>query len=334
GRKLVEAAAKYKCIVQHGTQRRSESGWQKQIAAMASGEYGKLLISYGYASKPRGSIGFAKPEKPPAELDFNLWLGPAPEEEYNKILVHYNWHWFWNFGNGEIGNQGVHQMDIARWAVEAATGATLPKSVISMGGRFGYEDQGQTPNTQLTIYDFGEAKMFFEDYGLAKEKNRRVDNAFYMEKGVIRGGKFYPNGSDKGESLVDVDYTCHPGGNYGNFINCVRSRKQEELNAPVDQAHLGAACCHLGNISYRLGEMVPFNKKAAALGDDKDSVAALENMIDHVGRRTDMKLNESEYRLGPKLTFDPKTEQFTGNPRASLMLTRPYRKPFVVPKDV
>ncbi len=337
GRKLVEAARKYNCIVQHGTQQRSDAGRQKGIAAMASGKYGKLLISYGYASKPRGSIGFKSPEDPPADLDFNLWLGPAPQQPFHRNLVHYNWHWFWDFGCGEIGNQGVHQMDVARWAVEAATGAKLPKSVISLGGRFGYEDQGQTPNTQLTIYDFGEAKMFFEDYGLARGANRRVDNAFFMEEGVIRGGKFYPNGSDKGENLVDVDYTCHPGGNFGNFINCVRSRKQEELNAPVEQAHLGAACCHLGNISYRLGELVPFNKKAQALGDDKDTVEAFETMKDHLGRRTEMKLfdeGESQYRLGRKLTFDAATEKFVGDAEADRLLTRPYREPFVVPETV
>ncbi len=334
GRKLVEAAAKYKCIVQHGTQNRSSSGWQKQIAAMASGKYGKLLISYGYASKPRGSIGVAATGKPPKELDFNLWLGPAPLQPYHKNLVHYNWHWFWDTGNGEIGNQGVHQMDIARWAVEAATGAKGPKSVISLGGRFGYEDQAQTPNTQLTIFDFGEAKLFFEDYGLARGKNRRVDNAFYMEEGVIRGGKFYPKGSDKAEDLADVEYTCHPGGNFGNFINCVRSRKQEELNAPIDQGHLSAACCHLGNISYRLGELVPFNKKAGTLGDDKDAVEALENMKDHLGRQTEMKLEESQYRLGRKLQYDAQAEKFVGDPEADKLLTRPYRQPFVVPEQV
>ncbi len=334
GRKLVEAAAKYNCIVQHGTQQRSDANRQKSIAAVGSGKFGKLLISYGYASKPRGSIGFKQPEAPPAELDFNVWLGPAPEQPYHGNIVHYNWHWFWDFGNGEIGNQGVHQMDVARWAVEAATGQTLPKSVISLGGRFGYEDQGQTPNTQLSIFDFGEAKLFFEDYGLARGDNKRVDNEFYMEDGVIRGGKFYPNGSDKGESLDDVEYTCHPGGNFGNFINCVRSRKQEELNAPIDQGHLGAACCHLANTSYRLGELVPFNKKAAALGDDKDTVEAFETMKDHLGRQTEMNLEESQYRLGRKLTFDPKTEKYIGDPEANEFLTRPYRAPFVVPENV
>jgi len=332
GRKLVEAAAKYKCIVQHGTQSRSDSGWHKQIAAVASGKYGKLLISYGYASKPRRSIGFAQPEDPPPELDFDIWLGPARKQPYHRNIVHYNWHWFWDFGNGEIGNQGVHQMDIARWAVEAATGATLPKSVISLGGRFGYKDQGQTPNTQLTLFDFGETKMFFEDYGLVSN-DRKVTNEFYLEEGAIKGGKFYPKGSDKAENLVDVEYTCHPGGNFGNFINCVRSRKQEELNAPVTQAHPAAACCHLGNISYRLGQLASFDKTPPVLGDDKDAIEAFGNMKEHL-KRHDVKLEEIQCAVGSKLQFDPKTEKFIGNPRADALLTRPYREPFVVPENV
>ena len=331
GRKCVEAARKNKCIVQHGTQRRSESGWHRQIAAVASGKYGKLLISYGFASKPRGSIGFKKAETPPKEVDFNLWLGPAPEQPFHRNLVHYNWHWFWDFGNGEIGNQGVHQMDIARWAVEAATGQTLPNGVISMGGRFGYEDQGQTLNTQLTIFDFGETKVFLEDRGL---KTRKVTNEFYLEEGAIKGGKFYPKGKDKGEDLVDVDYTCYSGGNFGNFINCVRSRKQEELNADILQGHYCAAMCHLGNISYRLGKQAPFNQKAQALGDDKDSVAALDSMKEHLVDAAGLKMNEAEYLLGRKLNFDVKTEKFIGDDEANKLLTRPYRGPFVVPEKV
>ena len=117
GRKLVEAARKYNRIVQMGSQSRSDPYWINQVAAVRSGKYGKLLISYGYASKPRPSIGFKEPKEPPKELDFDLWLGPARQQPYHENIVHYNWHWFWDFGNGEIGNQGVHQMDIARWAM-------------------------------------------------------------------------------------------------------------------------------------------------------------------------------------------------------------------------
>ncbi|HEX5103703.1 MAG TPA: Gfo/Idh/MocA family oxidoreductase, partial [Pirellulaceae bacterium] len=155
GRKCVEAAKKYGCVVQHGTQSRSETGWAKTVAAVHSGKYGKLLVSKGEASKNRWGIGFKANETPPATLDFNIWLGPAQEQPFHRNLVHYNWHWFWDFGNGDIGNQGVHQMDIARWGIK---GGTLPTKVYSLGGRFlpddkenspEGKDQGQVPNQQL-----------------------------------------------------------------------------------------------------------------------------------------------------------------------------------------
>jgi predicted dehydrogenase len=331
GRKCVEAARKHQRIVQHGTQSRSDSNWAKQIAAVKSGKYGKLLISYGYASKPRPSIGFKEVQDPPKSLDYNLWVGPAPMQPYHKNLVHYNWHWFWDFGNGEIGNQGVHQMDIARWAVTEATRAVGPKSVISMGGRFGYKDQGQTPNTQLTIFDFGGTKIFFEDRGL---KTNRVTNEFYLEAGAIKGGKFFPKGKDEGEKLVEADFTCHPGGNFGNFVNCVRSRKQDDLNAHILEGHLSAALCHLGNISYRLGQDVPFSEPVKAFADDKRAQEALDDMKQHLASVADVDLAKDKYRLGRLLSYDAAAEKFVGDDEASKLLTRPYRAPFVVPAEV
>ena len=149
-------------------------------------------------ARTRRSIGFKQPKVPPKELNFDIWLGPATKQPYHENIVHYNWHWFWDFGNGEIGNQGVHQMDIARWALP--DGAE-PRSVISLGGRFGYEDQGQTPNTQLTIIDCGEAKIFFEDRGLVDGKTMKVTNEFYMEGGVIKDGMFFPKGKTEGEPM-------------------------------------------------------------------------------------------------------------------------------------
>ncbi|MFV2068101.1 MAG: Gfo/Idh/MocA family protein, partial [Pirellulales bacterium] len=153
GRKAVEAARKYERVVQHGTQQRSSEERARQIAAIRSGQYGKLLVAKGYCCKPRWSIGFKDPEAPPADLDFNLWLGPAPQQPFHRNLVHYNWHWFWDTGNGDTGNQGVHEMDVARWGIE---GATLPQRVWSMGGRYvpdgkNGKDQGQTPNMQLSV---------------------------------------------------------------------------------------------------------------------------------------------------------------------------------------
>ena len=332
GRKLVEAARKYDRIVQQGSQSRSDPNWINQVAAVRGGKYGKLLIAYGYASKPRGSIGFKQPKAPPKELDFDIWLGPAPQQPYHENLVHYKWHWFWDFGNGEIGNQGVHQMDIARWAMPEGA---VPQSVISLGGRFGYSDQGQTPNTQLTIIDFGDAKIFFEDRGLVNGKTRKVTNEFYMEDGLIKNGMFFAKGKDEGEPLPGMGSgnDCVKA-HFANFIDCVRSRKREDLNAESLDGHLSSALCHLGNVSYRLGDDVPFNKKTNAFGDDKAAFKSFESMKEHLVDAAKLKLEDSTYRLGRGLTYDAKAEQFVGDDEANKLLTRPYRRPYVVPEQV
>jgi predicted dehydrogenase len=352
GRKLVEAARRYNRIVQHGTQSRSDPHWAKAVAAVRSGQYGKLLISYGYASKPRGSIGFKKPKTPPKELNFDIWLGPASQQPYHENIVHYNWHWFWDFGNGEIGNQGVHQMDICRWALPDGA---APRGVISLGGRFGYQDQGQTPNTQLTIIDCGEAKIFFEDRGLVNGKTSKVTNEFYMEGGVIKSGLFFPNGKGAGEELKGVSakalnrratltgklepssgfsFQDPQGCHFSNFIDCVRSRKRENLNAEIGEGFPSALLCHLGNLSYRLGTEVPFNPRTKALGDDKAACEALDSMKEHLVNAAHLDLADSKYHLGRKLTFDAKAEKFVDDEEANKLVTRNYRKPYVVPEEV
>ena len=337
GRQCVEAARKHDRVVQHGTQSRSDGNWAKQVAAIASGKYGKLLVSKGYCCKSRWSIGFKEIKDPPKELDFNLWLGPAPEQPYHENLVHYNWHWFWDTGNGDMGNQGVHQMDIARWAIP---GGTLPKSVVSMGGRWvntpDFKDQGETPNMELCVYDYGETLLIFETRGLVgkyKEFPRKVDNEFYLEEGNIIGGKFYPKGKDKAEPLADVEHTVGGGGPFGNFINCVRSRKREELNAEIEEGHLSSALCHLGNISYRLGQQVPFSNQAEVFGDNEQVQHSLRNIRGNI-KALGVDLDKATYCLGPKLEFDAGAEKFVGNPEADKLLTRPYREPFVVPEEV
>jgi predicted dehydrogenase len=346
GRQCVRAAEKYGCIVQHGTQSRSSKGWAKTMAAVASGKYGKLLVSKGYASKVRWSIGFKEPTDPPPELDFNLWLGPAPQQPYHENIVHYNWHWFWDFGNGEIGNQGVHQMDLARWGVP---GGTLPKSVISMGGRWvnsteghpKYTDQGQTPNCQLTVMDFGGPLLVFEVVGLnnragvdGKKYPTKVDNEFYLEEGAIIGGKFYPNGSDKGESLPDIEYDKAPGSIFENFIHCTRTRDRDKLYADILEAHYSAACCHLGNILYRLGEQVPGDTRPDVFGEHEEVVKSWDTIRTTVKGTLGLDLDKATYQLGPKLAFNPEAERFVDNAEADNLLTRDYREPFVVTETV
>jgi len=341
GRIGSEIIRKSKQIVQTGTQRRSEGGWAKMVEVTKSGQLGKLLISHGYASKTRGSIGFKEPKDPPPELAWDIWLGPAPAQPYHENIVHYNWHWFWDFGNGEIGNQGVHQTDVARWAIP---GATHPTTVFSIGSRCGYKDQGQTPNTQLTVYQYGETLLVFEVCGLVGGKGKageggvpdigRVSNDFVYEAGtVVDTNKFTPKDSSKKAEMPKIAVKLGPGnGPFGNFIAACRSRRKEDLNAPFEEGHYSAALCHLGNISYRLGKDVKWTKGAKLFEQDYAN-EAWARVEEHLVKNRGLNLEEWPLRVGLALKFDPKTEKFIGAPpEADAMLTRPPRKPFDVPE--
>jgi predicted dehydrogenase len=336
GRKCVEAARRYNRMVQHGTQQRSSAGRAGEIAAVQSGKYGRLVVSKGYCCKPRWSIGTKPVEAPPEDLAFDLWLGPAPAQPFHRNLVHYNWHWFWDFGCGDIGNQGVHEMDVARWAIK---GATLPTKVWSLGGRFLVGDQGQTPNTQMTVMQFGDALLVFEVRGLVdKPKDKfpaKIGNEYYTTEGMIAHGMFHPKGGGKPEPLAKFDARVAPGGPFGSFLNAVRSRRAEDLNADVEIGHYSAALCHLPNISYRLGTRVPFNSQTQSLGDNKEVVATFENLRENL-QGVGVKLDQTDYQLGQTLAFDPHEERFIGEgaEKANALLTRAYRAPFVVPEKV
>ncbi|MEX0641063.1 MAG: Gfo/Idh/MocA family oxidoreductase [Pirellulales bacterium] len=333
GRIALDVARKHGRIVQHGTQNRSSKGVARDVAAAQSGKYGKLLVSKGYCHKPRWSIDTKPVTSPPEGFDFNIWLGPAPEQPFHGNLVHYNWHWFWDFGNGDIGNQGVHQIDIARWAIKDAT---LPKSVVSFGGRYGYVDQGQTPNTLMTVFDFGDVKLVFETLGLVEGKSHakgRVDHEFFTEQGRITGGKFYPSGGGPPERLADVPpIEVHDGGHFGNFINAVRSRRHDELNADIKEAHYSSALCHLANASYRVGNELSYADARKQLNADAHTAELFGKMVFNLFNGNDINVEAEQIRIGPVLKFDPATEKFIDNPLANDLLTRKYRPPFVVPE--
>jgi predicted dehydrogenase len=342
GRVAVEAARKYNRIVQHGTQSRASGSWAQLAALARSGKLGKLLVSRGLCYKDggsgegtRGDIGFRPEKAPPAELDFNIWLGPAPQQSYHENIVHYRWHWFWDFGNGDIGNQGVHQMDIARWLIP---GATWPRTVISFGGRFGPKDQGQTPNSQVAVMDFGGTLLIFEVRGLKSKPylGQGVGNILHFEAGTVAGGRFYPKGKETAEPLpkVDVQPDRRPAGDhFGNFIACMRSRKVEELNADIAVGHVSAGLGHLANVSYRLGKDEPFNPRTQAVsGNDfaSDTLARMEEYL----RENGIKPEGTSLHVGRKLEFDGETEQFKNDSQANQLLTRNYRAPFVVPARI
>jgi predicted dehydrogenase len=336
GRIAVEMARKHNVIVQHGTQSRTEGHWANTIEAVKSGKYGRLLVSRALCYKIRNSIGNRPNTDAPKEVDFDLWLGPAQRTPHHANLVHYNWHWFWAFGNGDIGNQGVHQMDIARWAIQ---GATLPRSVVSVGGRYGYTDQGETPNTQVTLMDFGQTKLIFEVRGLRCEgyRGQTIGNVFHMEEGVIVGNRFFARGQGNGEALPNMNPRRGPGGgsHFANFIAAIRSRRIQDLNADIEEGHYSSALCHLANISVQMGTNQGMVPRTRAFGDDRDALEAVERMEQHLsGNPYNLVLRDLQLKVGPRLNVQARTENFNGNEAANRLLTREYRQGFVVPDRV
>ena len=329
GRKLVEAAKKYNCMVQHGTQNRSLRKWSDLANEIASGKRGKFEVALCTCHKRRKSIGFKDPTSPPSELDFDVWTGPASKEKYHENLVHYNWHWFWNYGNGDIGNQGVHQMDIARWMIP---GAVWPKKIICLGGRFGYKDQAETANTQLAIFDYGESLLVFDVRGLEGKTNMGVSNHVYFDQNAkqtnvqSRETHGIKNIKDPLADRGDVDI-------FENFIQAVRSRKEVDLDAHVYEGHVSSGLCHLANVSYRLGEKTSFRKKSKPFGTNPKASEYFERMQEHL-KDNGLKLEETDYIVGRTLAFDSSTESIKGDEEANQLLSRQYRPPYVIPDKV
>ena len=274
GRQAVNAARKTDRIVQAGTQCRSNKGMQDAIAFVRSGKLGQVYMAKGLCYKPRGSIGHQPVGTPPSGLDYDLWTGPAELKPYNPNLLHYNWHWVWNTGNGDLGNQGIHQMDIARWGLGKSE---FPRSVQASGGRFGYKDDGETPNTESVALEFDDCLLQFEVRGLATndELGAKVGVIFYGTEGVLAITSY-----TNWQSYLGPKLEKGPGGNGGgdhfaNFLSAVKARDSKLLQGPIIEGHLSSAYCHLGNIAYRLGRKLAVNPSTESFVDDKEADAML-----------------------------------------------------------
>jgi len=210
--------------------------------------------------------------------------------------------------------------------------------VWSLGGRFAYEDQGQVPNTQMAVYEYGDVLLVFEVRGLVDKHPNfkfKVLNEYYTTEGMITDGKFYPRNGGTPEPVPQFDVKVTPGGAWGSFLHAVRSRKAEKLNAPVEHGHFSAGLCHLANISYRLGTQVPFRDQAKNISDNREVRETFANLQDNlVG--VGVELDRVRCQLGRTLTFDPNAERFTGDgaEEANAYLTRSCRAPFVVPEHL
>jgi predicted dehydrogenase len=299
GRRLVEAAKKYKRIVQHGTQLRSNPGFQEGIKLLHDGAIGKVYLCRTVCYKWRPDIGKGRPGKPPAGLDWNIWQGPAQEESFvvnaegGGVFVHYNWHWHWAYGNGDIGNQGVHQLDAARWGL----GVGLPYRVTSMGGMLLWDDAKQIFDVSSTSFMFkgkdGQDKMLTLEVRPWMTNEEAGGTAFgvifYGEKGWMTfpdygSYKMYEGRDNKlakeGKNGTDLNH-------YRNFVECVRTRT--EPTAPAIEGHWSSALSHYALTGARVNRV---------------------------------------------LEIDPATELAKNDPEANAMLTRKYRPPFVVPEKV
>ncbi len=365
GRKMVEAARKYKRIVQCGTQCRSSVGLQEAVQYVQSGKLGKIVLARGFCYKGRKSIGGVDgPQAVPESIDYNLWCGPAaevpPRRKTSNGTVHYDWHWFWDYGNGDYGNQGPHQVDICRWFLGEE--AIAPFS-MAIGGRLGYSDSAETPNTLIAYHGY-KIPLLFEVRGLPENKASQTQNwAMDRYKGVSIGNvieceKGYvvvPSYTEAvihdkdGKQIVKFDgkkskdadaavktptgLQADSGGHHGNWIKAIRSRKVKDLNADVLGGHLSAGLVHTGNISFRLGAKSSPGQIKEALQSNKSLAEAFDRMAGHLDANG-VDINSDKLQLGVPLKFNPKKESFIENTQANTMLTRNYRAPFVVPAKV
>jgi predicted dehydrogenase len=328
----VDIARQLGRICQVGTQIRSSEGIRQAIQYLHEGNLGRITLARGLCYKRRDSIGkVSGSQEPPATVDYDIWLGPAPKKPVMRQRFHYDWHWFWDYGNGDLGNQGVHQMDIARWGLNKNT---LPNKVLGLGGRFGYVDDGETPNTELVFCDFGDCQLIFEVRGLETPdlKGVKVGNIFYGEKGIMVIPSYnqaivFDNDGNK------VTEFNAGGDHMRNFLDAVRSRKHTDLHADILEGHLSSALCHLGNVSYQLGDLVPFDKERKAFGDNKEAYETFARFEEHLAANG-VVLKETKYRLGRELHIDAEHATCRGDSRANRLLTRQYRKPYAVPEKV
>jgi predicted dehydrogenase len=338
-RKMIEAARKYDRIVQVGTQRRSDEGLRQAFEYIKQGKLGKVQFIHSMCYRKRESIGkVSGPQPIPESIDYNLWTGPAALVPLMRKNLHYDWHWIWATGNGDLGNNGIHQLDLCRWALGQDK---LPRRAMSIGGRFGYDDDdGETANTQIVLLDYKPAPIIYEVRNLPRKKGDsamdeyrgvRSGAVIQCEDGYFAGGWVYANDGTK----VKQFKVTGGSGHHGNFIKAVRSHKVSDLNADILEGHLSTALCHLGNISHRLGAESSPEEIREKLQGDKEAMATFESFQSHLSAN-EVDIKKTRAVLGPWVTMDSKKEKFVGefSTEANKFLKRDYRKAFVVPEEV
>ncbi|MEX0742589.1 MAG: Gfo/Idh/MocA family oxidoreductase, partial [Phycisphaeraceae bacterium] len=336
GRVALEAFKKYGVVVQHGTHNRSNLGWAARVKAVQSGKYGRLAVAHAFACKARQGIGHSDASQAPDWLDWDMWRGPALIDDYNSKYVHYNWHWFWETGNGELNNQGTHQLDLAYWSLDPEMRTEFPTRVTSLGGRFKWDDQGVTPNTQISLAEYPNGQKVLMNVRNVDYDGyqRQVENRFYFEDGgkIIGNRYISPSGESEGLEVDDPDHITL-GGPFGAFVKACRENKPELANGSMVEGHYSSGLGHLMNISYRIGEPQPFNEVANRFGDDKIVADQFAELHEIVREGMGVPQDGGRYQVGPWLSFDSTAERFTGEhaDRANELLRDQRRDEFELP---
>ncbi len=271
GRRMVDAARKYKVVIQAGTQRRSQTSVIAAREYVQSGKLGKVAFARAWIAGDRPNIGHAKPGQPPAGVDYSLWLGPAPEGPFTKNRFHYNWHWFWDLGTGEVGNNGIHGLDAARNIL----GVDAPTKISCAGGKYFYDDDQQTPDTQIATFDFptgpGGATgcTLVWEHRVWEKKSQGPEGqsygiAIHGDKGTMLfdGDSWQVRGGDGATEKPKGDMV---GAHVRNFIESIRG--DAKPNAEIEVGHTSTRLCHLGNLAYRTGKTLRFDAKTETTDD-------------------------------------------------------------------
>ncbi len=341
GRQLVNAARKYDRIVQCGTQSRSMAAIQEVVPLIQGGLLGPIQHITGTCYKPRRSIGkLDKPLSIPSSIDYDLWCGPADKVDLHRPQLHYDWHWDFNTGSGDMGNQGVHQIDVARWFLGEDR---LPSRVLSIGGRVGYDDAGDTPNTQIVLFDYETAPLIFETRGLPHSKQQQsawaesMDSYRGSQVGVVvqcQDGyvvlPYYQDVVAYNNDGNQINTWKGLGNHYANWLQAVAARDRTMLNADIAEGHLSSALCHIGNISHRVGQPAAIKEidQAAAINDS--FADSLQRMKRHL-ELNEVDITDPTLILGEPLSIDEDHERISDNPHANELLRRDGRNGFSIP---
>ena len=255
GEMMVAAARKNNRVVQMGNQRRTWPAIIEAIEKVRGGTIGKVTYARSWYNNARGSIGVGKQVPVPANLDYSIWQGPAPERPYKDNLVHYNWHWHWHWGNGELGNNGIHALDLCRWGLDV----DYPRRVTYNGSRYHFQDDQETPDTGTAVFDFGEKGASWECSSCLPRREEKLDFVrFYGTEGSLAiSGTGYRIYDLKGSEVANVSGEGGDRSHMGNFFDCIRSG--ETPNSEIEVGQKSTLMCHLGNIAYRTGGSVDFD---------------------------------------------------------------------------